>query len=99
MNARRRSAQDKAEFHPLPGLRRTGIEQSELPRRMEMGSKRLLSALNWTYTAGYFAYVIVAGIKTWPTVTWSAWWSDLALQAAWDAAFWPYYFPRLLGFW
>ena len=52
-----------------------------------MGSKRLLSALSWTYTAGYFAYVIVVGIKTWRTVTWSAWWSDLALQAAWDAAF------------
>jgi hypothetical protein len=65
-----------------------------------MGFQRLLSALSWTYTAGFYvAYVIVAGIKTWPTTTWSAWWSDLALQAAWDAAFWPYYFPRLLGFW
>jgi hypothetical protein len=74
-------------------------EQSELPRRVKMGSKRLLSALSWTYTAGYLAYLIVAGIKTWPTTTWSAWWSDLALQAAWDAAFWPYYFPRLLGLW
>ena len=50
-----------------------------------MDSKRLLSALSWTYTAGYLAYVFVAGIKTWPTMTWSAWWSDLALQAAWDA--------------
>src|SRR6476469_2955100 len=63
-----------------------------------MGSQRLLSALSWTYMAGYLAYVIVAGIKTWPTMTWSAWWSDLALQAAWDAAFWPYYFPGSLAF-
>ena len=31
-------------------------------------------ALSWTYTAGYLAYLIVAGIKTWPTTTWSAWW-------------------------
>ena len=66
---------------------------------VEMSSKRLVSALSWTYTAGYLAYLIVAGIKTWPAMTWSAWWSDLALQAAWDAAFWPYYFPRLLGLW
>jgi len=65
--------------------------------RVEMSSKTRVSALSWTYTAGYLAYLIVAGIKTWPTMTWSAWWSDLALQAAWDAAFWPYYFPRLLA--
>ena len=75
------------------------VPKMEPPRRVEMSSKTRVSALSWTYTAGYLAYVIVAGIKTWPTTTWSAWWSDLALQAAWDAAFWPYYFPRLLGLW
>jgi hypothetical protein len=60
--------------------------------------KWLLSTLGWTYTVGYLAYVIVAGIKTWALMTWSEWWSDLAVQAAWPAAFWPYYLPKLLGF-
>jgi hypothetical protein len=56
-------------------------------------------AIGWIYTAGYLAYVIVAGVKAWPIMTWPEWWSDLALQAGWNAAFWPYYFPRLLGLW
>jgi hypothetical protein len=58
-----------------------------------------LRLTSWVYTAGYLAYVIIAGIKAWPPMTWSEWWADLALEAGWNAAFWPYYFPRLLGWW
>ena len=54
---------------------------------------------SWTYTAGYLAYVVIAGIRAWPTMTWPEWWADVALEAGWNAAFWPYYFPRLLGLW
>jgi hypothetical protein len=64
-----------------------------------MGAKRLLFAISWAYTAGYLAYVLVAGHKTWPIMAWPEWLSDFAVQAGWNAAFWPYYFPRLLGYW
>ena len=60
---------------------------------------RSLRLASWTYTAGYLAYVTIAGIIAWPTMTWAEWWADLALEAGWNAAFWPYYFPRLLGLW
>jgi hypothetical protein len=54
---------------------------------------------SWACTAGYLAYVVIAGIRAWPTMTWPEWWADLALEAGWNAAFWPYYFPRLFGLW
>ena len=52
----------------------------------------------WAYTAGYLVYVVIAGIRAGPRMTWPEWWADLALEAGWNAAFWPYYFPPLLGF-
>jgi hypothetical protein len=63
------------------------------------GNLTRLRHVSWTYTAGYLAYVVIAGIRAWPTMTWPEWWADLALEAGWNAAFWPYYFPRLLGLW
>jgi hypothetical protein len=66
------------------------------------GSSKNLARLrlaSWTYTGGYLAYAVTAGIQLWPTTTWSGWWADLVLEAGWNAAFWPYYFPRLLGWW
>jgi hypothetical protein len=73
-----------------------------MSRAPTTGSDKTLAGLrlaSWTYTAGYLAYVVIAGIRAWPTMTWPEWWADLALQAGWNAAFWPYYFPRLLGLW
>jgi hypothetical protein len=37
------------------------------------GTLRLAS---WTYTARYLAYVVIAGIMAWPTMTWPEWWAD-----------------------
>jgi hypothetical protein len=62
-----------------------------------MNSERL-RFISWIYTGGYLTYVTVAAIKAWP-MAWPEWWSDVATEAGWNAAFWPYYFPRLLGFW
>jgi hypothetical protein len=73
-----------------------------MSRAPTMGSGTILRSLrlaSWTYTAGYLAYVIIAGIIAWPTMTWAEWWVDLALEAGWNVAFWPYDFPRLLGLW
>jgi hypothetical protein len=44
-----------------------------MPRTLNTGSSNKLARLrlaSWTYTAGYFAYVVVAGIKVCPTMTW-----------------------------
>ena len=73
-----------------------------MPQALDTGSSKSLARLrlaSWTYTAGYFAYVVIAGIRAWPTMTWPDWWADLALEAGWNAAFWPYYLPRLFGLW
>ena len=73
-----------------------------MPQALDTGSSKSLARLrlaSWTYTAGYFAYVIIAGIRAWPTMTWPDWWAVLALEAGWNAAFWPYYLPRLFGLW
>jgi hypothetical protein len=61
-----------------------------------MGST-LVRLFSWIYMAGYLAYVAIAGLQTWPKMTWAEWWSELTLQAGWYGAFWPYYFPSLLG--
>jgi hypothetical protein len=52
---------------------------------LDKNLKRLRLA-SWTYTAGYLAYVVLAGIRAWPAMTW-------------NGAFWPYYLPGLLGLW
>ena len=73
-----------------------------MPQALNTGSSKNFTRLrlaSWTYTAGYFAYVVIAGIRAWPTMTWPDWWADLALEAGWNAAFWPYYLPRVLGLW
>jgi hypothetical protein len=57
-----------------------------------------LQIASWVYTLGYSTYVVCAGVKTW-AMPWSAWWSHLAMEAGWNAALWPYYFPRLMGLW
>jgi len=44
-----------------------------MPQALDTGSSKGLARLrlaSWTYTAGYFAYVIIAGIRAWPTMTW-----------------------------
>ena len=38
------------------------------------GSDKNLARLrlaSWTYTAGYLAYVVLAGIRAWPAMTWN----------------------------
>ena len=73
-----------------------------MPRTLNTGSSKnseRLRLASWTYTAGYLAYVVVAGVKAWPTMTSPEWWANLALEAGWNTAFWRRYFPRLLGLW
>ena len=62
----------------------------------QMGFARVLRSSIWLYWAGYLAYVVIAGAKTWPRANWSEWLLDLAVQASWYAALWPYYLPNLL---
>ena len=44
------------------------------------GTLRLAS---WTYTARYLAYVVIAGIMAWPTMTWPEWWADRPGAGGW----------------
>jgi hypothetical protein len=47
-----------------------------MPRALNTGSSKNLARLrlaSWAYTAGYFAYGVIAGIKMWPTTTWPQW--------------------------
>jgi hypothetical protein len=63
-----------------------------MPRTLNTDSSKTLARLrvtSWTYTAGYFAYVVVAGIKMWPTTIWPQWWADLAVEAGGMARFGP----------
>jgi hypothetical protein len=57
----------------------------------------LMRALSIVYMAGYIAYVAVAAVMAWPKMGWADWLSDLLVQSGWYGAFWPYYFPSLLG--
>jgi hypothetical protein len=57
---------------------------------------RLLRSATWIYFGGYVVYVFIAGVKAWPRMTWPEWLTDIALQAGWYGALWPYYFPSLL---
>jgi hypothetical protein len=57
---------------------------------------RLLRIVTCIYLGGYFAYMAAAAFQAWPKTTWPEWWMDLALQAGWYGALWPYYLPRLL---
>ena len=39
----------------------------------QMASARVLRSSIWLYWAGYLAYVVIAGAKTWLTANWSEW--------------------------
>jgi hypothetical protein len=51
------------------------------------------------YFAGYFVHLAVAGTKTWSSMSGADWWWNLLLQSGWDAVLWPFYLPRLMGWW
>jgi hypothetical protein len=57
--------------------------------------KRFVSII---YMLGYVAYVATAGAMAWSKMNWPDWLSDFLVQSGWYGAFWPYYFPSLLGF-
>ena len=48
----------------------------------QMASARVLRSSIWLYWAGYLAYVVIAGAKTWLTANWSEWLLDLLVQAS-----------------
>ena len=65
----------------------------------QMASARVLRSSIWLYWAGYLAYVVIAGAKTWLTANWSEWLLELASSSklvCCTAALWPYYLPNLL---